>query len=408
MEEIKAPGLKWIKRAKGATPFWVAGEADVKAGYHPKTVNLAHLADAPEILKAQCDALQAEMLLWRAGHRRDPLAFDGTVRAVLSIYQTHPDSPYHVLKPGSLRPYNHYLGAIEGHIGKRRLSEISGLDIKKWHRVWSNEGEHLAAAAMARAVLEAALSFGKIARLEGCAALLDIVRETRRKLPNPRARTQSMTADQVVAAREAAHAAGRPSRALAYAFVFETALRLWDVIGQWHPIDAPGISDVIDPARRQKWFGLQWDNIGDDMVVRYTPSKTADRTGASIIYPLSKAPMVLEELRRWPIEARRGPVIVSEECGRPYINRSFGKMWKADAKAAGIPGDVWARDLRASAVTEGRAAGAARDDARQVAGHSNVRTTAIYDRAGIEAAERFADARIRGRKQSGNDGGNGR
>lgn len=401
MEEVKAPGLKWIKRRAGRAPYWVADEAAVAAGYLPKSVNLAHLRDQPEIMVAQCNALQAEMLLWRTGHRRDPLAFDGTVLAVLSIYQRHEDSPFHTLKPSTLKPYRHYLGAVEGHIGKRRIASISGLDIKRWHRIWSSEGRHPAAASMALAVFEAALSFGKIARLDGCAALLDIIRETRRKLPKPRPRTASLTADQVVAVRAAAHAAGRPSRALAYAMVYESVLRLWDVIGQWHPLDAEGLSQTIDPERGQKWFGLRWEDIDADQLVRYVPSKTAERTGAAVIYPLAKAPMVQEELRHWPEEKRRGPMIVSEDTGLPYLSRSFAKMWKADAKAAGLPAGVWARDLRASGVTEGRAGGATRDDARQVAGHTSERTTEIYDRAVLQAAERFADARLKGRKTNG-------
>lgn len=54
MEKVKAPGLKWRKLASGYSPVWVANEDDVKAGFRPKTVNLAHLADQPEILVAQC------------------------------------------------------------------------------------------------------------------------------------------------------------------------------------------------------------------------------------------------------------------------------------------------------------------------------------------------------------------
>lgn len=56
---------------------------------------------------------------------------------------------------------------------------------------------------------------------------------------------------------------------------------------------------------------------------------------------------------------------------------------------------------------EGRALNASTDDAQKVAGHTNKRTTAtIYDRAVLEAADRFAEARMKGRKQSGNAGGN--
>jgi integrase len=396
-EEIKAPGLKWIKRRAGSTPYWIADEADVANGFTPKSVNLSHLRGDPYILIAQCNAYQAEMLLWRAGHRRDPLAYDGTVRAVLGIYQRHEQSSYHALKPSSRVPYDFYLAAVEGHIGKRQVRDVTGLDVKRWHGVWSSEGEHLAAASMSLAVLEAALRFGKIARLEGCALLLEIIRETRRDLPKPKSRTATLSAEDVIAARAAAHRAGRPSRALAYAMVYESVLRLWDVIGQWVPIDGSGISDVIDAERGKKWFGLQWEDIGEDMVVRYVPSKTSGSTGVEIVYPLAKAPMVLEEFAHWPADRRKGPMIIEEGRGLPYDNVEFSKRWNADARLAGIKPGIWARDLRASAVTEGRARGASTDDTRKVAGHTSERTTGIYDRAVLEAAERFADARIRGR-----------
>lgn len=409
MEKVKAPGLKWRRLASGYSPVWVANEDDVKAGFRPKTVNLAHLADQPEILIAQCKVFQTEMELWRLGHRRDPLAFDGTVKSLTTIYQRHPESPFHKLRPGSRHPYVFYLEKIEAHIGKRRVDEISGLDIMRWHRVWSSGGKHLAAAAMARTVLEAALSFGVIARMEGCAQLLEIAREARKSLPRPAARTQAMTAADVVAAREAAHRAGRPSRALAYAIAFETTLRLWDVIGQWWPIDQGGLSDIIDAGVNKKWFGLRWEDIDEDMVLRLTPTKTSETTGKSIAYPLDKAPMVLEELQHWPADRRRGPMIVNEGTGLPYHVQVFTNCWAKDRKEAGISNTVWARDLRASGISEGRAAAASTDDAAKVAGHSSTRTTAkVYDRANLEAAERFAKARIKRRKQSENKSGNAR
>jgi hypothetical protein len=409
MDKVKATGLKWMKRAAGRVPVWVADENDVRAGYAPKTVNLAHLADQPELLVAQCNALQADMLLFRAGHRRDPMAFDGTVRALLTIYQLHEESPYRQLKPGSLRPYTHYLGKLEAHIGRRRVDSVTGIDVRRWHAVWSSDGRHLAAAAMTRSVLEAAASFGVMMRLPGCAALLETIRAGRARLPQPRPRTSTATADQVAAARAAAHAKGRPSSALAYALAFETTLRLWDVIGQWWPIGRGGISEVLDAAAAEKWFGLRWEDIDSDLMLRYTPSKTDGTTGAVVFYPLTKAPMVLEELAHWPAERRTGPVVVSEETGLPYRPRIFAQRWTVDRKAAGLPSSLWARDLRASGITEARQHDASADDAFKVAGHSSKATTAkVYDRAVVAAADRFAEARLRGRKQSGNGSGNGR
>jgi integrase len=192
-----------------------------------------------------------------------------------------------------------------------------------------------------------------------------------------------------VALRKAAHDAGRPSSALAYALVFETTLRLWDVIGQWHFAIRGGAT----------WQGLRWQDINSDLVLHYTPSKTSVKTGLAVTFPLSKASMVMEELENWPEEKRTGPIIVSERTGRPYASHDFSGFWRIDSKASGLPPKVWARDLRASGITEGRAAGTATDDVAKVAGHSNTRTTAsVYDRANLQAAERFAAARARFRK----------
>ncbi|MGO4843909.1 hypothetical protein AB4144_67680, partial [Rhizobiaceae sp. 2RAB30] len=58
-----------------------------------------------------------------------------------------------------------------------------------------------------------------------------------------------------------------------------------------------GISDVINPDRNEKWFGLKWDNVDADLVLTFTPSKTADSTGRTVTYRLTNAPMVMEELQ---------------------------------------------------------------------------------------------------------------
>jgi len=84
------------------------------------------------------------------------------------------------------------------------------------------------------------------------------------------------------------------------------------------------------------------------------------------------------------------------------------QRWSVDRKAAGLPVGLWARDLRASGITEGRASAASLDDASKVAGHTATKTTKKYDRAVLEAADRFADARVKGREQSGNGSGNAR
>lgn len=394
MEKIKAPGMKWIR----GKPYWVADEAVVKQGYLPKTVNLSEHADAPDILVARCVSYQADMDLWRTGYRREMEAFNGTLGVLIHRYQKDPESPFHSLRPGTLVPYKHYLAKLEAGIGKLRIDEITGSDIRRWHNAWSDGGRHLAAAAMQRAILDAVVTYGVTCRLPGCAEFQHVLRETKKKLPMPKPREATLTAAQVVAARKAAHTAGRPSSAPAYALAFETTLRLWDIIGQWWSIEDDFISDVVD-KKRGKWFGLRWDDIDADLVLRYTPGKTSEKTGASVTYPLTAAPMVMEELEHWPDERRFGPVIVNEVTGLPYPAKMFAKWWRADRNAAGIPSHIWVRDMRASGISEAREGGVSTDDAAKVAGHASTRTTAErYDRANLEASRRFADARVKARE----------
>ena len=381
----KIVGLRWMRRGATWTPYWIPPQEDVRKGFRPKSVNLKSLEQNPALLKKRCLEWQAELLTWRLGLSQDPAEFDGTIRSLVRRYQTHPGSPFHDLRPSSRRPYLHYLGKLDREIGERTVISISGLNLKQWHGAWSDGGKHLAAAATCRAVLDAIVSFGVMARLAGCSELSVSLRAMKRKLPRSPSRTATITAHEVCSLRAAAHQAGRPSSALAYAMVFETTLRLWDVIGQWLP--------------EERWLGLRWENIGPDLVLRYVPSKTSAKTGRAVTFPLARAPMVMEELTFWS-PPRSGPVIVSERTGLPYTNSYFGHAWRQDRETAGLPKHIWARDLRASGITEARAADVSLDDAGKVAGHSNTKTTsAVYDRAVLEAAERFADARAISREK---------
>lgn len=224
-----------------------------------------------------------------------------------------------------------------------------------------------------------------------CRQLRDDITEL--SLPSPKPRQMVATLADVVAARRAAHSLGLPSAALCYALQFETALRLWDVAGQWYPMDSPVVSAVI--RHNKKWAGLEWRHISPDLVLRYIPTKTEHTSGAEVVFDLRLCPMVLEELIHFPLEKRTGPVVVFERVGAPYDRSSLIKTWRSVRSVAGLPNKLWSRDLRASAVTEARAAGSTNDDASKVAGHSKPRiTAAVYDRANLEAHQRFQGARI--------------
>lgn len=371
-------------------PYWCATPQAVRAGYPLKTARLSGYA--PEDIPAACQRLQTEMLDWLADRERDELEpnFDGTIASLLTIYQVHPESSYRRLKSSSVQPYTVYAKMLIEHVGENRVEDVTGLEIQRWYGAWRGPHDRLARAAMALSVLKAALSFGALCGLPHCAALHATTRLLR--LPGPRPRTQAPTAPDVIAARRAAHELRRPRAALAFALQFEATLRVWDVIGQWVPLDDPRPSAVLGGVR--KWVGLTWGQIGPDLILTITPSKTERSTGARVTIDLREMPMVMEELAMIPLEARVGPLIVCERDGQPYTAGSWPDLWARVRKRAGLSADLWSRDLRAGGVTEGGAAGASADDRAKVAGHSKSKITAdVYDRQTVEAHRRTARAR---------------
>ena len=242
---------------------------------------------------------------------------------------------------------------------------------------------------MAIAVLKAAFTFGVLSRLPGCAEFKAILTASRFEGLPPREAV--ITADQVIAARAAAHAAGHPRAALCYALQFETTARQWDLAGQWMPLSEPQPSAVIN--RGKKWIGAHWSNIDDNLILRITPSKTEKTTRQKVVADLRLCPMVMEEIECIPPEeARTGPLIVNQKTGFPYTATVFIDLWHAVAKKAGIPQDVWNRDLRASGSTEARDAAARTDDLQKLMGHrpGSKTTATVYDRAALEAHRRVS------------------
>jgi integrase len=329
--------------------------------------------------------------------------FDGTVGSLIRFYQTEPNSSYHQLEPASVHAYDVYARIIVRTVGERRLDALDGRDLKRWHANWSEPVEaggkpRVAAARMAMMVFKAALSFGISCRLPGCADLKLIMQQ--HKFPAPRPRTVAPTAAEIVAVRQAAHDLGHPLAALAYALQFECTMRQWDVIGKWVPLDYKRASLIID--RQRKWLGPMYSQIDDNLIMRYTPSKTQFTSGAQVTIDLRHCPMVLAELLKVPESARRGPLIVNPGTGYPYTQNYFQELWRKAAKLAGIRVEIWSRDLRAGAVTEARQGAAQTDDVAKVAGHSSKRMTAeVYDRDRLEAHRRVAKARTTYRDKGG-------
>jgi hypothetical protein len=397
--DIKAPGLSWRHRATGdQVPYWIASKEAVRAGFQPSTVNLSSLTD--DSIAAKCARLQNEMLRWLTDQGKC-LAFDGRLGSLLELYQKHPESPFHGLKPSTRVPYVVYLARIDRDHGAEPLAGISGLDVKAWFKEWrglADGQDKLGAATVALSVFKAALAFGLVTGIPGCAEECRRLREvcSALRFQAPRPRQFAPTAADVEKLRAEAHRLGHPRAALAYALQFETVQRQWDIVGQWVPLADPRPSAIIHSG--QKWLGPTWGAIDADLVLTIKPTKTERSTGALVHVRLSACPMVMAELARIDPRDRSGPII--QHNGKPYHDGLFQQVWSAARDAAGLPSGMWNRDLRAGGNTEAEAAGASADDRAKLAGHSKKMNLKVYSRDRLAASDRVVELRAKLRERS--------
>jgi hypothetical protein len=392
--DTDAPGLAWRTRAGGVkVPYWIASKEAVRAGYPTHTVNLScYEADS---IVARCERLQAEMIMWLRGLTRGPV-YDGTLASLLDLYRGHPESSYRKLKPSALLPYNCYLSRIEREHGGVKLKNLSGLEIKGWHKLWrapDEDGgpEKLGAATMAMAVLKAAMAWGVVTGIPGCAEECTRLRKAMAllRLPTPKPRSFAPTAAEVERVRAEAHKLGHPRAALAYALQFETMQRQYDIVGQWVSIDDPRPAAII--KGREKWLGPTWAAIDENLTLTIRPGKTERTTGAKVHVNLRGCPMVMDELARVPEAERVGPIITHD--GAPYAADTFQWVWRKVREAAGLPEGMWNRDLRAGGVTEAQIAGASSEDRAKLAGHSKKVNERVYARDRLAASSRVVALR---------------
>lgn len=389
--KARAPGLTW----RDGRPVWRATKSVVAAGYPVKNVNLSRYLNEPAMLVQRCERLQAEMLAWVSGRKGRITEFDGTIRSLIEIWQSDPESPYHKLKSSTKKPYDVYARMVIMEVGSKLIDDIDGRDVKRWFNSWAETKEaggplQIPKARTAIAVIKSALSFGIMCRKPGCGEFKAVLAEV--DFPVPASRTAAPTAGDIVKVRAAARAVGHGPAALAYAIQFDGAVRQWDVIGEWVPMSDPRPSIVLD--RGMKWIGPMWSQVDENQVFRFTPTKTEGTTGKEVAVDFTVCPMIMEELAFIPADDRKGPLVINPTTGKPYRPDYYQKLWRSVRDAQGVSSAIWNRDLRAGGITEGRAADASTDDLAKLAGHADKRTTAkVYDRAQIDAARRVAAAR---------------
>lgn len=389
-----------VKRPSGKVElFWRCSGAAKKAGYQPRYVRLHEIED----IEAKCRQLHAEQLAWLAqrGGASVPLPEQMTIGHLFELYRTRPSSPYQAVKWNSRRSYDQILQTIEEACGDVRLKDISMDTLFVWFQdarypEGKNGPDRLRKASAIITMLRMTISFGVAAEVEECLRLQAILSNMRFKQPVKR--TEAMTARQARALVDEAIRQGRLSIALGTALQFECGLRQRDVIGEWEPfLGQPTSRYVI--GRRQWVNGLTWQMIENGVL-----SKQTTKTGAVVSHDLTLCPLVCEVLAMIPKSKRAfGPVIVSENTGKPYAQAVYGRTWRQVADAAGLPRTLWNMDARSGAATEASDAGAALGDTRAVLGHADEKMTARYVRGdSLEKSRRVAKLRLKHRT-----GGNG-
>jgi hypothetical protein len=168
--------------------------------------------------------------------------------------------------------------------------------------------------------------------------------------------------------------------AIGVAAQFELALRQKDIIGEWDD---------------ERWSGVfTWENV-PGWKLRLKTSKNR----AAAVFTLSNYPLLFPLLEAVPHDERIG-AIVKGEHGLPIRERSYRKWYRAIARAAEIPDDVWSMDSRAGAATEADEADADLKAISDMLTHADTRTTLRYIRRSEKRIAAAAEARVKSRGET--------
>lgn len=396
------PGLAWRPRKNGWAAVWLARQDLAKKGFKPSTRQITVLEQQPTEaqeteIRAACVTFQEEMY---AFGNAQPKVFPGTVRALISAYQTDPDSPYHAARYQSRTGFDFHMRNINKAYGDKKLSDLGARDFKHWYETarWPDgkEGrDKISTAHGMITVVRMMLSFGYSFEIEKappntmsqCARLKLILHEM--KFEKGDGRTEALTLRQCEDVIAVANEAGLHSIALAQAFQFDLRMRQKDVVGEYVPMSEPGMSSITHKGL--KWLrGLRWEEISSTMILTHAVSKS--RKGKVIEVNLNNHPMIMAELAKIPPEKRSGPVIICERTRKPWRQSSYRGKWRQMATKAGIPADVLNMDSRAGGITETiEATDGNLEAARKQAMHTDVKTTQIYSRRHLESNTKTAN-----------------
>lgn len=398
LKSFKAPGLSWRPRSGGRWEArWRPHAKFVDRG-HPDTIESLWIGKPEEFtdtdmatISGRCAVLHSKMSEWAVGDIRQLGAYDGTIRSLIGLYETDPDSTYRQCRHHTKQTYGSHLRVIMADHGSELIKGLRGRQLRHWHEAWLPRGATMAHGLVG--MLRTLMTYGAtiLDDDKGNAACLSVqVLLSKMRFSRPGAREERLTADQVIDIRAAAHKMGLPSIALAQALQFECTLRQRDVIGEWVPESEPGLSDVT--LNGEKWLrGARGNEIDENMILRHVTSKRQKM----LVVDLRFAPMVLEEFAHLPSgRPGPGPLVIRDKRDVPWQAYDFRRFWRRVADAAGVPKSVHNMDSRAGAITEATQSGARLEAVRKAATHGNIAMTQKYDRGDAEDIAEVMRSRV--------------
>lgn len=339
---LYAPGLKWRPRAGGDVPMWIPPAKDAKAGYIPKSLTLDRTASQLEIAEA-CRAQWRDLEDWRSGK---PKPVKHTIGWLIDRYQTDATSPFHKLKPDTQASYRWECQRIRETVGERKLDpkleggalapRLTGKDFRRWFHNWGHpEGREPTPARATHCMAMLRTLFSYYVEIGGPGSVQLRAMLSAMRFDKPAARTKAPTYAQVDALVNTAIAAGHRSIAIATLAQYELIERRAHIIGQW---DGDTWAD-----------GWVWEGVSPDWVISYYQTKKGRVLRQFDLKPVQRLLGLMQET---PKEARRGPIVVCEATGEPWIKRRYQQTFREIARAAGVPDDVYSMDMRSGGATE--------------------------------------------------------
>jgi hypothetical protein len=270
-----------------------------------------------------------------------------TVESLIRDYQTNPASPYRNKAYKTRYTTDRICQTIIDDMGDRKIAELTADYVRSVHSKWvarsagskrgNGDGRAMAHALLTQ--LRTLVNYGAKDRGDSdCVNLSFILRNIGIKVVQGN-QVKSVTLDQARAVMRVAHERGLHSVALAQAFMFDCALSQKDVIGEWVPIsEKGGPSEFIKDG--MKWmYGLRWNQVDGN-----TLTVSIARDQRSLKIDLTDKELVQEELKRFnPRPSNNGPIVIDERSQLPWKDAGFRMAWRAMARAANIPDDIFNR-----------------------------------------------------------------